>query len=348
MTGKKARCGEKSPERKYMNQEYLYGINTILALLNVNAGKRKIFALNINGSKNRSPRIDEIVSRVASKGTPVNVLEHGDFIKYLSSAFSGPKAEDSGLKTGREIPGKASGQQTGTGRQLPGKPSSHGSSKYGSYASRQPNAAKPGADFSRRTPGEYLSEEFLSSTQGIVAEVSNYSYSDLDTDLKELSNKKSLLLLLDEITDVGNFGSILRNCSAFGADGVIITKNRSVEANSRVSKISSGAMEEVKIYNVTNLSKTMELLKENGFWIYGTSSADVKNIMSASDTEYVFPAAVVFGSEGKGMGKLVESKCDFLVTIEMFGHMQSLNVSTSSGIMLFLMKQYQKNLLKQE
>jgi 23S rRNA (guanosine2251-2'-O)-methyltransferase len=328
-----------------MNQEYLYGINTILALFNVNAGKRKIFGLTINGSKNKSPRLDEIMSRASSKGIPVNVIEHGDFIKYLSNAFSGSKVDASRMQTGREIPGKVSGQQTG--RQLPGKASAYGGSKYGSYASRQPNAAKPGADFSRRSPGEYLSEEFLSSTQGIVAEVSNYSYSDLDTDLKELSNKKGLLLLLDEITDVGNFGSILRNCSAFGADGVIITKNRSVDANSRVSKISSGAMEEVKIYNVTNLSKSIELLKENGFWIYGTSSSDEKNMLSAGDTEYVFPAAVVFGSEGKGIGKLVESKCDFLVTIEMFGHMQSLNVSTSSGIMLFLMKRYQNSLLHQ-
>lgn len=328
-----------------MNQEYLYGINTILALFNVNAGKRKIFGLTINGSKNKSPRLDEIISRASSKGIAVNVLEHGDFIKYLSHAFSGTKVEASGMQTGPEIPGEASGQQTG--RQQPGKASAYRGSRYGSYASRQPNAAKPGADFSRRNPGEYLSEEFLSSTQGIVAEVSNYSYSDLDTDLKELSQKKGLLIMLDEITDVGNFGSILRNCSAFGADGVIITKNRSVDANSRVSKISSGAMEEVKIYNVTNLSKSMELLKENGFWIYGTSSSDEKNMLSAGHAEYVFPAAIVFGSEGKGIGKLVESKCDFLVTIEMFGHMQSLNVSTSSGIMLFLMKQYQKSLPQQ-
>jgi 23S rRNA (guanosine2251-2'-O)-methyltransferase len=329
-----------------MNQEYLYGINTILALLNVNAGKRKIFGLTINGSKNKSPRLDEIISRASSKGIAVNVLEHGDFLKYLSNAFSEPKAAASGVQTGREIPGRASGLQKGS--QLPGKASAYGGSKYGSYSSRQPNAAKSGADFSRRNSGEYLSEEFLSSTQGIIAEVSNYSYSDLDTDLKELSHKKGLLLLLDEITDVGNFGSILRNCSAFGADGVIITKNRSVDANSRVSKISSGAMEEVKIYNVTNLSKSMELLKENDFWIYGTSSSDEKNILSAGETEYVFPAAVVFGSEGKGMGKLVESKCDFLVKIEMFGHMQSLNVSTSSGIMLFLMKRYQSSLSRQE
>ena len=299
--------------------------------------------------------LDEIISRASSKGIPVNVLEHGDFIKYLSNAFSVSKVAASGGQTGREIPGRASGGQNGrvsgqqtAGRQLPERASAYGGSKYGSYVSRQSNAAKPGSDFSRRNPGEYLSEEFLSSTQGIVAEVSNYSYSELDTDLKELSQKKGLLLLLDEITDVGNFGSILRNCSAFGADGVIITKNRSVDANSRVSKISSGAMEEVKIYNVTNLSKSIELLKENGFWIYGTSSSDEKNMLNAGDTEYVFPAAVVFGSEGKGIGKLVESKCDFLVTIEMFGHMQSLNVSTSSGIMLFLMKRYQNSLLRQE
>jgi 23S rRNA (guanosine2251-2'-O)-methyltransferase len=312
-----------------MNQEYLYGINTILALLNVNAGKRKIFKLALNGSKSKSPKVDEIMSRASSKDIPVMMLEHGDFIKYLSNAFSGPKVEASGLQKDRQPLGKTS---------------AYGSAKYGGYSSRQPKAANLVADFSRRNLSEYLSEEFLSSTQGIIAEVSNYSYSDLDIDLKELSHKKSLLLLLDEITDVGNFGSILRNCSAFGADGVIITKNRSVEANNRVSKISSGAMEEVKIYNVTNLAKTIELLKENGFWIYGTSSSDKKNILSAGDTEYVFPAAVVFGSEGKGIGKLVESKCDFLVTIETFGHMQSLNVSTSSGIMLFLMKQYQKSL----
>ena len=330
-----------------MNQEYLYGINTILALFNVNAGRRKIFGLTINGSKNKSPRLDEIISRASSKGIPVNVLEHGDFIKYLSNAFSVPKMAASGVQAGREMASgrAASGKQAGPGRQLPGRASAYGGSKYGSYAIRQPSAYKPGADFYRRDPGEYLSEEFLSSTQGIVAEVSNYSYPELDTDLKTLSQKKGLLLLLDEITDVGNFGSILRNCSAFGADGVIITKNRSVDANSRVSKISSGAMEEVKIYNVTNLSMAQELLKENGFWIYGTSSSDEKNMQSAGDTEYVFPAAIVFGSEGKGMGKLVESKCDFLVKIEMFGHMQSLNVSTSSGIMLFLMKRYQNSLL---
>ncbi len=346
MTGKKGHCGGKNLKGKQMNQEYLYGINTILALFNVNAGKRKIFGLTINGSKNRSSRLDEIISRANTKGIPVNVLEHGDFIKYLSNAFSDPKAETSVTKTRRDIPGKASGQQAGRG--LPGKNSSYGGSKYGSYPSRQSSAGKPGADFSRRSPGEYLSEEFLSSTQGVVAEVSNYSYSDLDADLKELTQRKGLIILLDEITDVGNFGSILRNCSAFGADGVIITKNRSVDANSRVSKISSGAMEEVKIYNVTNLSNSIEILKENGFWIYGTSSSEEKNMLSAGDTEFVFPAAVVFGSEGKGMGKLVESKCDFLVTIEISGHMQSLNVSTSSGIMLFLMKRHQNSLLRKE
>lgn len=316
-----------------MNQEYLYGINTVLALLNVNAGKRKIFGLTLNASKNRSPRIDGILSKAGSKDIPVKILEQRDFVKYLSDVFSSEKLKASGLQTGQEFPGKAS---------------LYVSSKPGVSAARPPKTISRRADFSKRNPYEYLSEEFLSSTQGIVAQVSNYSYADLDYDLKELSLKKGLLLMLDKITDVGNFGSILRNCSAFGADGVIITKNRSVEATVRVSKISSGAMEEVKIYNVINLSKTIELLKEKNFWIYGTSSSAGKNTLSAGDTEYVFPAAVVFGSEGKGIGKLVESKCDFLVTIEMYGSMQSLNVSTSSGIMLFLMKQCQKRLSTQK
>ena len=89
-----------------MNQEYLYGINTILALLNVNAGKRKIFGLTINGSKNRSPRIDEIISMASSKGIPVKVLEHGDFIKYLSNAFSSEKVKASDCRQGVRYPGR--------------------------------------------------------------------------------------------------------------------------------------------------------------------------------------------------------------------------------------------------
>lgn len=325
-----------------MNTEYLYGINTILALLDVNAGKRKIYGLTLSASKNRSPRIDDIISKASSKGIKVNILEHSDFVKYLSGIFSGENVKSPGLKQqGRE-------RQEKTWQQNPVKASQYNSSKYGISESHNLKTKGAGADFSRKGSDDYLSEEFLSSTQGIIAQVSNYTYADLDFDIKELSHKKSLLLMLDEITDVGNFGSILRNCSAFGADGVVITKNRSVDASARVSKISSGAMEEVKIYNVTNLSKTIEYLKENNFWIYGTSSAADKNTRSAGDTEYTFPAAVVFGSEGAGIGKLVESKCDFLVTIEMFGNMQSLNVSTSSGIMLFLMKQCQKRLLSRE
>ena len=190
--------------------------------------------------------------------------------------------------------------------------------------------------------GARFSAEDISSTQGIIASVSNYNYRDLDIDLKNgtVLSKNSIIVILDEITDVGNFGAILRNCSAFGADGVIISKNRSVEVSNRVSKISSGALEEIRVYNAVNIVSTIVKLKEHGFWVYGTKLGTEEQIVTADSLEYVFPLAIVFGSEGKGIGKLVEKNCDFLVKIEMPGRMQSLNVSTSSGIMLYLINQY--------
>ena len=192
--------------------------------------------------------------------------------------------------------------------------------------------------------GGLFPTEEISSAQGIIANVSSYNYHDLDLDLKErlLLSKKNILVMLDNITDVGNFGAILRNCSAFGVDGVIISKNRSVEVSQRVSKISAGALEEIKVYNVTNIINTIQKLKRHDFWIYGTSLGQNAEIKPADSLDYFFPLAVVFGSEGKGIGKLVEQNCDFLVKIEMPGSMQSLNVSTSSGIMLYLINNCRK------
>lgn len=176
-------------------------------------------------------------------------------------------------------------------------------------------------------------------SQGVLACVSDYNYPDLETDLgNRLFNlKDSIIVILDEITDVGNFGAILRNCSAFGADGVIIPKHRSVEAGSRVSRISSGALEEIKVYRVTNIVGAIGKLKENGFWIYGTTLDSGKKIVPAESADYTFPLAIVLGSEQKGIGKLVSENCDILVKITMPGKMQSLNVSTSSGIFLYIL-----------
>ncbi len=181
-------------------------------------------------------------------------------------------------------------------------------------------------------------EERPPGYQGIIARVSEYKYSDLDIPLKNKQDKNSILVILDSITDVGNFGSILRNCSAFGVSGVIIPKRRSVELNPRLSKISSGALEEVKIYRVTNLVATITKLKGSGFWIYGTTLRSGKEIKFADKIDYTFPLAIIFGSEDRGMHRLVEKSCDFLISIQMTGHMQSLNVATATGIFLYLIR----------
>ena len=151
------------------------------------------------------------------------------------------------------------------------------------------------------------------------------------------------MVILDGITDVGNFGSILRNCSAFGVDGVIISKNRCVEVTSKISKISSGALEEVKIYRVVNIVRSMERLKAEDFWIYGTTVAEDPAVKSADEMNFTFPLAVIFGSEGKGIGHLISKKCDFLITIGMAGTMKSLNVSTASGIILYIIRHFQRS-----
>lgn len=186
-------------------------------------------------------------------------------------------------------------------------------------------------------------EDSLPSDQGVIAIVSGYNYPDLDFDMETTLDENSILVILDGITDVGNFGSILRNCSAFGINGVIIPKKRSVEASPRLSKISSGALEEVKIYRVANVVRTIEKLKENRFWIYGTTLSKGNKIKDADKIEYLFPLSIVFGSEDRGMHLLVEKSCDFLIRIEMSGRMQSLNVATASGIFLYILRRFQEN-----
>ena len=192
--------------------------------------------------------------------------------------------------------------------------------------------------------------EDIKNTQGVIAVVSSYNYADIGQDIKKISQDKrsakdsTIFAILDGITDEGNFGAILRNCSAFGINGIIIPSDRSAGANSRVSRISSGALEEVKVYKITNIVRTIKLLKNSGFWIYGTSLSNDKNVIDALQAEYVFPAAIIFGNEEKGMGRLVEKNCDVLVKIGQSGRMQSLNVAVSAGIMFYILKNIEKKL----
>ena len=159
--------------------------------------------------------------------------------------------------------------------------------------------------------------------------------------LKELSveefcstleeGQKALVLILDGITDPHNLGAILRSADQFGADLVIIPERRSVQANETVVKVSSGAAQYVLLSVVTNLSREMKTLKDNGFWIYGAD-------MSGEDSYSVsFPerTAIVMGSEGDGISQLVRKNCDYIISIPMQGHIDSLNVSVAAGILLY-------------
>ena len=170
--------------------------------------------------------------------------------------------------------------------------------------------------------------------QGIVAEVKDYSYSSLDEILKCAKEKvHPLIVMLDSLEDPHNLGAILRTCDAAGVDGVIIGKNRSVRLNDTVAKVSTGAIEYVKVAEVTNLTETIKKLKEEGYWIVGAEY--LENSVYYDTLNYDMPTCLVIGSEGKGISALVAKNCDFLVKIPMFGHVNSLNASVSASILIY-------------
>ena len=141
----------------------------------------------------------------------------------------------------------------------------------------------------------------------------------------------ALVLILDGITDPHNLGAILRSADQFGVDLVMIPERRSVQANETVVKGSSGAAQYVPVSVVTNLNREIEVLKKNGFWVYG---ADMKGTSSYSE-KFSSRTAIVMGSEGCGMSNLVRKNCDYIVSIPMQGHIDSLNVSVAAGILLY-------------
>ena len=170
--------------------------------------------------------------------------------------------------------------------------------------------------------------------QGVIATVPPFEYSDVDDilNLAKQKHEKPFIIILDEIEDPHNLGSIIRTAECVGAHGVIIPKRRSAEVNSTVNKTSAGAVQYVKIARVNNLNDTIKYLKENDVWIYGTD-AGAKSYYN--EQNYRGGVAIVIGSEGYGMNKLVAKNCDFLVKIPMKGKVNSLHASVSAGIMMY-------------
>jgi len=156
----------------------------------------------------------------------------------------------------------------------------------------------------------------------------------VDDLFKAAASKKEdpFFLILDEIEDPHNLGSILRTADAAGVHGVIIPKRRAVGLTAAVAKASTGAIEHVPVARVTNLARTIEELKENGVWIVGT---DAKGTQDYRQLDGKMPLAIVIGSEGKGISRLIREKCDFLVRLPMVGKVTSLNASVAASLLMY-------------
>ncbi len=170
--------------------------------------------------------------------------------------------------------------------------------------------------------------------QGVIASVAAYEYTEVEDLLSraEERNEPAFLLILDELEDPHNLGSILRTADAVGAHGVIIPKRRSVGLTATVAKASAGAIEYVPVARVTNIVRTIEELKERGVWIAGTDASAPQDFREG---DFSIPLALVIGSEGRGMSRLVREHCDFLYRLPMAGHVTSLNASVAAALLMY-------------
>ena len=169
--------------------------------------------------------------------------------------------------------------------------------------------------------------------QGVVATIRPYVYVDLDEMLQSAQENINgqIVVILDSITDPQNLGAIIRTAHCFGAAGVIIPQDRSASVTPTVVKASAGAARHVRVTMVANLSRTIDTLKEKGFWVYGTDAGAGLDPRSAT---FAGKIALVMGSEGQGLRDLIRKKCDFLLSIPMIGKIGSLNVSVATGIVM--------------
>ena len=170
--------------------------------------------------------------------------------------------------------------------------------------------------------------------QGVIAIVPPFEYCEVEDILNNAKQKgeQEFILILDGIEDPHNLGSIIRTAETAGVHGIIIPKRRAASVNSTVNKVSAGAVEHMKIARVNNINETIKYLKDNGVWICGT---DMDTNTEYYNQDLTGPIAIVIGSEGFGMSRLVKENCDFLVKIPMKGKITSLNASVSAGIVIY-------------
>lgn len=167
--------------------------------------------------------------------------------------------------------------------------------------------------------------------QGFIAYVSDYKYFDIDDILEDTKDKDGLVIVLNEILDPHNLGSIIRVCECAGADGIIIGKDRSASVSDTVMRISAGALNHIKVAKVTNINTAIDTLKDNGYWVYGAEVGG-GNIYKSNLTGKI---CLVIGGEDSGVKRLTKEKCDGIISIPMFGQVNSLNASVACGIAVY-------------
>ena len=177
--------------------------------------------------------------------------------------------------------------------------------------------------------------------QGVVAKVSEYRYAEMDEIFAraEASGEDPFIVILDEVTDPHNLGAIIRTAECAGAHGVIIPKRRSASLTQTVALASAGAIENMPVVQVTNLARTIDELKEKGIWV-GAADMDGETYYEANLSG---PIAIVIGNEGKGVGRLVKEKCDFVLSIPMYGKINSLNASNAAAILMYGIRRKRNN-----
>ena len=172
------------------------------------------------------------------------------------------------------------------------------------------------------------------SHQGVIALAAVREYATVDDILNAAREKgeNPLIVVCDELSDPHNLGAVIRTADAAGAHGVIIPKRRSAGLTAVVGKTSAGAVAHVPVARVANLPTVLKELKNEGVWVFGTA---MNGSTSLYDADLKGPAAIVIGSEGDGMGRLVTETCDFTVSIPMFGKINSLNASAAAAVLLY-------------
>ena len=178
--------------------------------------------------------------------------------------------------------------------------------------------------------------------QGVAAYAAAHDYSSIDDifALAEQRGEAPFIIICDELEDPHNLGAVIRSAEAGGAHGIIIPKRRACGVNSTVSKVSAGAVQHMKIARVNNINETIKFLKQNDIWICGTDG-QAKTYYYQQD--FKMPVAIIIGSEGYGMSRLVKENCDFLVKIPMKGKITSLNASVSAGIVMYEVTKQREN-----